>query len=71
MSWIKRLLKKRKQAFKYPQKPVLQNVIETDKAVYIDGNELKYVLTDSVKTVSIGKITVVTLSFLASEFLKK
>lgn len=58
-------------SFAYPHEPVSQNVVETDKAVYINGNEIKHVLTDSVKTESIGNLTVVTLSFLASEFSKE
>lgn len=58
-------------SFECPHKSVSQSVIETDKAVYIDGNEIKYVLTDSVKTEMIGNLTVVTLSFLASDFSKK
>lgn len=59
------------ERFVCPYKSVEQKVVETDKAVYVDGKEIKYVLNDSVKTEKVGDLTIVTLSLIASEFLKR
>lgn len=45
-----------------------QEVIETEKAVWIDGHEVKDIIKDSVKTDSFGGYTIVTLSLLVKSF---
>lgn len=47
-----------------------QLVIETDRAVYVDGKRINHVVKDSVKTELFGDKTIVTPSFFASDFLK-
>lgn len=49
-----------------------QEVLETEDGVYIDGCKIEFVLTDSVKTRSLGEDAVkVTLSFIAKRFTKE
>lgn len=56
---------------KYITEPVKQAVIETEKAVFVDGQRINYVLTDSVKTEDFGNDVIVTLSFVASSFTRE
>lgn len=51
------------------------SVIETNKAVYIDGNRINYVLEDGVKTKPLNESkpdgdVIVTISFIARKFAK-
>ena len=55
---------------RYNRNKPRQLVIETDRAVYVDGKKINHVVKDSVKTEPFGDETIVTLSFFASDFLK-
>lgn len=45
-------------------------VVETDKAVYVDGKRIDFVIKDSVQTEPFGEWEIVTLSFVARGYLK-